>query len=129
MDALSISLSLFKFTSSTLVLVSDFATDAQIIAELDREVAILHEILHESTEICHLYNLPESIKRSLELCQQKRLVLGSLISRDLHLHAGYDKFIRFLRQLYLYQFKEHRVLKAYKSFRDAVLLLRDLSAE
>jgi hypothetical protein len=126
LSAIAIASSLVTFSASSLLLVQNFVRSAETLQKIQREIAVLQHILEECVEIVasqsHLTPLPQSLDRTLILCYEDHLHLLQTLDRIL------SKKRTFIRMLHI-TLRDDELMAAYHSFRDSVLLLRDLSSE
>jgi hypothetical protein len=123
-SALSIVSSLAAFSTSSLLLVQNFVKSAETLGKLQQEVVILQHVLEECQQIIVAYStMPMSIAISLSLCNERQHDLLTILGRVM------SSKTKRLTRAFLYTFKEHEIISVYNSFRDSVLLLRDLSSE
>jgi hypothetical protein len=124
--ALAIASSLVTFSTSSLLLVQNFVKSAETLQKIQREIAVLQYILEECVEIVTsqspLTTLPQSLERSLILCHEDHLRLLQTLERI------FSKKKRLVRMLQI-TIRDDELMASYHSFRDSVLLLRDLSSE
>jgi len=124
--AITITSSLFAFSASTLLLVQNFVKSAETLHKVQREIAVLQHILEECVEIVTSQNhptpLPQSLSRILLMCHEDYGSLLKILSR-----ISFKKR-RILRTLNV-TLRDKELMAAYHSFRDSVLLLRDLTSE
>jgi hypothetical protein len=127
MEPLSVALSLLSFSASTLVLIQNFIKSADTLRRVQRETTVLQHILGQCAEIVTSQNhpapLPESVERTLLLCHEDHLHLLHSLDR---LYSSKKR--KLLRTINL-SIRDEELMASYHSFRDSVLLLRDLSAE
>ncbi|KAM5341924.1 hypothetical protein ACJ41O_014955 [Fusarium nematophilum] len=119
--------SLAAFSSSSLVLVREFAKDTRTIERLDREIVILRHILKESSAmISHVQSLPKSIEDCLKICIERQAEL--LRTLDFLMRPTKHEWAQRVRISFEMTMKQPDLMLVYNSFRDSVLLLRDLSS-
>lgn len=126
LSAVAIVSSLFTFSASSLLLVQNFIKSASTLKRVQREIAVLQHILEECHEIVTVQNhptsLPKSVQTVLLLCHDHQAnllqILGKILCRKRRLEIMIRLTIR-----------DDELMSSYHSFRDSVLLLRDLSSE
>ncbi|KAK4152754.1 hypothetical protein C8A00DRAFT_34537 [Chaetomidium leptoderma] len=125
-SAIAITTSLFSFSASGLLLVQNFIKSTETLRRVQREITVLQHILEECVEIVTSQNhptpLPPSLDRTLVLCHEDQLVLLQVLEKI------YKKKRPVLRMMKI-TFYDHELMASYHSFRDSVLLLRDLSSD
>lgn len=122
----AITSSLFTFSASSLLLVQNFVRSGDTLRRVQREIAVLQHILEECVEIVtsqsHLASLPLSLESTIWLCHEDHFRL--LRTLDRILSAKW----KVLKKLNI-TLRDEELMASYHSFRDSVLLLRDLSSE
>jgi type II secretory pathway component PulJ len=132
--AISIVSSLLAFSSSSLVILQQVSRGAATVSKLQPELEVVELILEECLKTLEGHSShPGSIKGCLELCDERRNDAAQelkLLPRPVAKDAS---LLRKIFQSYRYRLKagvsEPRIISAYNSFKDSVLLLRDLTAE
>ncbi|KAI3320113.1 hypothetical protein HD806DRAFT_247232 [Xylariaceae sp. AK1471] len=120
--------SLVTFSQTTLLLIQNIARSEKQILSLNDEIIILQSILNDSKAIVESEaSVPNTVQRSLGLCHQKQIHL--LESLEKFMPMTRDSRFRKIFKLYMLVVEEPRITAAYRSFRDSVLMLRDLTAD
>ncbi|GAP90421.2 hypothetical protein SAMD00023353_4900080 [Rosellinia necatrix] len=120
--------SLFTFSQTTLLLILDIARSQQNVLSLSEEIIILQSILKECQEIVDMEaSVPESVQGALGLCHVKRLTILRIL--ETVLPKAHEKFLHKIFRPIILAFEEPRLMAAYRSFRDTVLMLRDLTSD
>lgn len=122
-SAVAIAASLFSFSTSSLLLVQNFVKSGETVRRLNLEVVILQHILQECGDtISNVEPLPHSIRTCAEICIERQRELLYILDRLIHPRR--HEWFRYAR----ITLKEPELMVIYNSFRDSVLLLRDLSS-
>ena len=122
-SAVAIAASLFSFSTSSLLLVQNFVKSGETVRRLNLEVVILQHILQECGDtISNVEPLPHSIRTCAEICIERQRELLHILDRLIHPRR--HEWFRYAR----ITLKEPELMVIYNSFRDSVLLLRDLSS-
>ncbi|EMT72142.1 hypothetical protein FOC4_g10003998 [Fusarium odoratissimum] len=122
-SAVAIAASLFSFSTSSLLLVQNFVKSGETVRRLNLEVVILQHILQECGEtLSNVEPLPHSIRTCAEICIERQRELLYILDRLIHPRR--HEWFRYAR----ITLKEPELMVTYNSFRDSVLLLRDLSS-
>ncbi|KAG5756345.1 hypothetical protein H9Q72_014445 [Fusarium xylarioides] len=122
-SALAITASLFSFSTSSLLLVQNFVKSGETVRRLNLEVVILQHILQECGDtISNVEPLPHSIRTCAGICIERQSELLHILNRLIHPRR--NEWWRYV----MITLKEPELMVIYNSFRDSVLLLRDLSS-
>jgi hypothetical protein len=113
-----------SFSTSGLLLVQNFVKSADTLQKIQRETVILQYIFDECVDIAqtHPSTLPKSLETSLFLCKERCLDLLRTLEKII------SKKSRLQRLLHI-TLRDQELITSFDSFRDSVLLLRDLSSE
>jgi hypothetical protein len=116
--------SLLSFSASSLLLVQNYAKSRDTLLKLQRETLVLQHVLDECYEIVATQQgaLPKSLESSLLLCDEHRYDLLRILDKI------FSKKRRVERALHI-SFYDQELMASFNSFRDAVLLLRDITSE
>lgn len=135
LGAVSIIASLAAFTSSSVTIIGQVARSSGTITTLTKELTIIEIILRETENTLRSFRsfsaVPDSIRVCLDFCLQKRKDVLRIIdkiapdSKD----GTRVSFAKKWRMVVMSTLYESEVVGGYNSFRDSVLLLRDLTSE
>ncbi|KAI0450729.1 hypothetical protein F5B21DRAFT_517261 [Xylaria acuta] len=123
--------SLATFSQTTLLLVLDIARGQNRVLSLAGEITILQSILKDCGEIVDSEaSVPNTVQGALELCHMKRVALLEILEKIMP--ATRDSPLKRIRRImkpFIISIEEPRVMAAYESFRNTVLMLRDLTSD
>lgn len=129
-SAAAVLVSLVAFTSSSLTVVGQITRSSATISALEGELGLIEIILRESADALKSFSsMPESIYICLQRCQEKRDAAAILMDKISPISKDRKSAFRTARLILLSTKYEARIVAAYNSFRDSVLLLRDLTSE
>jgi hypothetical protein len=132
LGAVSIIASLAAFTSSSVTIIGQVARSSATISTLSKELTIIEIILRETEHTLRSFSVaPDSIKVCLEFCLQKREDVFRILDK-IAPDARDGKRVSLgkkWRMVLMSSVYESEVVAGYNSFRDSVLLLRDLTSE
>lgn len=115
--------SLASFSASGLLLIQNYVNSTKTLKRIKTEVQIIHLILEECrSSLPEIGSLPPSITMSAEACIHRQYDLLKLLYR-LSSHKK-PKWVSYA----VITIRQDELLVLYNSFRDSVLLLRDLSS-
>ena len=115
--------SIFAFSTSSLLLIQNYVNSTENLRKIETEVRIIQHILEECHSVLSEINLlPPSVQISVELCFSRQYELLKLL--DLLVRPKKQRWLRNM----MVAVKQNELLVLYQSFRDSVILLRDLSS-
>lgn len=134
LTALSVISSLLAFTSSALVISQVILRGDANTKSLTEELEVVELILTECIQSLDSHTksdpVPPSIERCLKLCEKKRNDAIEIMEK-IHGKPGdkRSRFIHNVRFAILSVSNEQPLIARFNSFRDTVMLLRDLTSE